>query len=485
MRNFDFDLGIIGGGAAGLTATAGAARLGAKTLLIEREARLGGDCLHHGCVPSKTLLRSAAVYHLLKNCGSFGLPQPELPAVDFRLIRERIRAVIGSIQKHDSAERFCKLGAKVEFGHGHFRDEHSVTVNGKTLTARSWLIATGSSPSIPDLEGLPQTPHLTNRDIFSLTRLPASLLILGAGPIAVELAQAFCRLGSRVTIVQRSDQILSKEDRDMADSLMEALVAEGISIHLNATALRCRNLGAERELSILDRASGREETLRAECLFIAQGREANVDGMGLAAIGVAHSPRGIGVDDRLRTSHKHIYAAGDVTGRHQFTHVAGYEAGVVITNAIFRLPRKADYTWLPWCTYSEPELASIGYNEKRAKKAEISHTVWTEDFADNDRARTEGTPAGRIKLLLDKRERPLGVQILGAHAGEVLAPWIAALNGRVKLATLAAAMHPYPSLSEINKRIAGAPLAEKIFSARVKKALTFFFNLQGRACSPE
>ncbi|MGV1098011.1 dihydrolipoyl dehydrogenase family protein [Thiovibrio sp. JS02] len=485
MGTFDFDLGVIGGGAAGLTVTSGAAQLGAKTLLIEREPHLGGDCLHYGCVPSKTLIKSAAVYHLLKNSGGFGLPQPIVPAVDFRQVRERIRSVIATIQHHDSVERFCKLGAKVEFGNAHFRDEHSVMLNGRSITARAWVIATGSSPAIPSLEGLARTPFLTNREIFSLERLPASMIVLGAGPIAVELAQAFSRLGSRVTIVQRSGQILSKEDKDLADELMAVLATEGITFHLHATPLHCRDLGPERELTIRDTSSGRKITLRAESLFVAQGRAANVDGLGLAAIGIAHSTKGITVDNRLRAGHNHIYAAGDVTGSHQFTHAAGYEGGVVIGNAILHLPRKTDYRWLPWCTYTAPELASIGYNEKRAKEAGISYTVWTEEFLDNDRARAEGETAGRIKLLLDEKERPLGVQILGPHAGELLGPWVAALNGRVRLSTLAAAMHPYPSLGEINKKVAGAHLARKLFSARVQKALSFFFSLRGRACEPE
>jgi len=397
MKTFDFDIGIIGGGAAGLTVASGAAQLGAKTLLIEKESRLGGDCLHYGCVPSKTLIKSAAVYHLIKNSTRYGLPPPEVSGVDFRLVRDRIRSVIDTIQLHDSVERFCKLGAKVEFGHAQFRDEHTVFVNSKTFTAKSWVIASGSAPAIQEIEGLSKTPYLTNRDIFYLDRLPSSLLILGAGPIAVEMAQAFSRLGSKVTIVQRSDQILSKEDKDLADSILTILAQEGISVHLNATVLSCRDLGQERELVFRDNISGAETVLRAEALFIAQGRTANVSGMGLEAVGIEHSAKGIRVDRRLRTSHKHIYAAGDVTGCHQFTHAAGYEGGVVIGNAIFHLPRKADYTWLPWCTYTAPELASIGFNEKRAKAAGISYTVWIEEFRDNDRAQAESETAGKIK----------------------------------------------------------------------------------------
>ncbi len=216
MANYDYDIGIIGGGAAGLTIASGAAQLGAKTLLLEKERELGGDCLHYGCVPSKTLIKTAHVYHLMKNGLQFGLPEIKLPPVDFSAVSERISSVIAVIQKHDSVERFCKLGVNVEFGEPQFSDEHAVNLDGKSISARTWVIATGSSSAVPPVVGLDETPYLSNRDIFSLKKLPGSLIILGAGPIAIEMAQAFCRLGSKVTVIQRSGQILSKEDQDLA-----------------------------------------------------------------------------------------------------------------------------------------------------------------------------------------------------------------------------------------------------------------------------
>ena len=484
MARFDFDLGVIGGGAAGLTVTAGAARLGVKTLLIEREPSLGGDCLHYGCVPSKTLIHTAAVYHAMRHARRYGLPEINLPPVDFRMVAERIRSVIDTIQQHDSVERFCGLGAKVAFGEAQFTDEHTVHLGGKPHTAARWVIATGSSPMMPPVEGLQATPFLTNREIFSLDQLPSSLIVLGAGPIAIEMAQAFSRLGTRVEVVQRSGQILSKEDQDLAALAMAALQAEGITFHLNSKVLRVRNLGSERELVYQD-PNGKEHTLRASALLVALGRSVNVAGLGLEGIGVEFDAKGIAVDNRLRTSQQHIFAAGDVLGSHLFTHAAGYEGSVVITNAVFRLPRKVDYTWLPWCTYTEPELASIGMNEKRAQAAGLEYTVWTEEFANNDRSLAEGEERGRIKLLLDRKGKPLGVQIFGSHAGELLGAWVAAVNGKIKLATLAAAIHPYPTLGEINKRVAGKMLGEKLFSPRVNKALAFLFRYQGRACQDE
>ncbi len=478
MTTYDYDIGIIGGGAAGLTVSAGAAQLGAKTLLIEKEQALGGDCLHYGCVPSKTLIKTAHVRHLMSRSQQFGLPACELAPVDFALVTARIRSVIATIQQHDSVERFCKLGVQVELGRPRFIDEHSVSLNGRNYSARSWVIATGSSPAIPALKGLEQTPFLTNKELFSLKHLPTSLAILGAGPVAIEMAQAFCRLGSQVHVIQRNDQILSREDRDVADLVMGELAREGVRFHLQAQVKEVRSTPQGRELLFTDQ-TGQDHYLAAQQILVAMGRSPNVDDLGLDRIGVAYDHKGITVDQRLRSSQPHIFAPGDVNGAYMFTHAAGYEGGVVVANAIFRLPRRADYTYLPWCTYTHPEVASVGMNEKAAKAAGIGYTVWTEEFKDNDRALAEGESVGKIKLLLNEKERPIGVQVIGPRAGDLLAEWITVLNGGVKLATLAGSVHPYPSLAEINKRVASNFLAGKIFSKTIKKGLKFFFSLKG------
>jgi len=483
MTKFDFDLGVIGGGAAGLTVTAGAAQLGAKTLLLEKEPELGGDCLHFGCVPSKTLIRSAQVYQTMKMAAHYGLPAIDVPPVDFALVRDRIRSVIATIQQHDSVERFCKLGARVEFGAPRFIDEHSVSINGRNYSARSWVIATGSSPAEAPIPGLATTPFITNREIFYLDSLPASMVVFGGGPIAIEMAQAFNRLGSKVFVIQRSGQILSKEDQDMADLVMQVMAGEGVEFYLNARVFGVRDLGGTKEVKLAD-AEGREVALKVDTLLVAMGRAANVEGLGLADIGIIHDKKGIAVDNRLRTNHKHIYAPGDINGSFQFTHAAGYEGGIVVSNAIFHLPRKADYTWMPWCTYADPELASIGLNEKAAAQAGIDCQVWSEEFHNNDRSLAEGERVGRIKMILDEREKPIGVQICGPHAGELISEWVAVLNGSVKLSTLAGAVHPYPTLAEINKRVAGNYFTPKIFSDTVKKGLKLFFQLKGSACDP-
>ncbi len=481
MFTYDYDLGIIGGGAGGLTVAAGAAQLGAKTLLVEKEPELGGDCLHYGCVPSKTLIKSAHVYHLMKHAEKFGLPAVDIAPVDFSKIVERIRSVIGIIQEHDSEERFCGLGAKVQFGLPRFTDEHAIELNGKSYTAKTWVIATGSSAVIPAIEGLDQTPYITNKEIFYLDRLPHSMIILGGGPIGCEMSQAFSRLGTEVQVVDMAAQILAKEDRDMADSVMEVLHDEGVKFHLNSNIQSVKDHGSHREVVISDQG-GQSVKLKAETILVALGRAANATELGLENIGVEYDRRGIKVDSRLRTNHKHIYAVGDVNGGFQFTHAAGYEGGIVVSNAIFHLPRKADYTFLPWCTYTDPPLGSVGMNEKAAKAAGIQYSIYTEEFKNNDRSLAEGQASGKVKLILDEKEKPVGVQILGANAGDLLAEWVAVLNGKVKLSTLAAAVHPYPTIGEINKRVAGNYFSPKIFSQKVQKGLKFFFGFKGRAC---
>jgi pyruvate/2-oxoglutarate dehydrogenase complex dihydrolipoamide dehydrogenase (E3) component len=483
MANYDYDIGIIGGGAAGLTVASGSAQLGAKTLLVEKEGQLGGDCLHFGCVPSKTLIHSARVYHLMKSAPLYGLPEIEIGPVDFSQIAARIASVIATIQHHDSQERFCSLGARVEFGRPTFVNDHEIDLDGNTVSAKTWVIATGSSAIRVPIHGLAQTPHLTNREIFSMDRLPESMLIIGAGPIGVEMAQAFARFGTRVTVIDQAGQILGKEDPDMAKMVQDVLESEGVTFLLNAVVEEVGQVSGRPQVTLMQ-ADGTFTRLSGHALLVALGRKANVDQLGLEAAGVSYSNRGVIVDNRLRTNRKHIFAAGDVNGGYQFTHAAGYEGGIVISNAIFRLPRKADYTFLPWCTYTEPELAHIGMNETEAKKAGIPYSLWSEAFADNDRSQAEGQRIGKIKMLLDQNETPIGVQILGPHAGELISEWVAVLNGKVKLSTLAAAVHPYPTLGEINKRVAGSFFSTKIFSDKIQKGLKFFFNLKGRACFP-
>lgn len=481
MSKYDYDIGVIGGGAAGLTVAAGASQLGVRTLLVEKETRLGGDCLHYGCVPSKTLIKTASVYHSMRHAEKYGLPKVNVPPVDYARVAERIQSVIDVIQVHDSEERFCRLGVRVVFGEASFIDDHEIECDGSRYSAKFWVIATGSSPSHPPVPGLDAVDYWTNMDLFSLSQLPSSLVVLGGGPIGCEMAQSFARLGTQMTVLQRSGQILSAEDEDMAAVVENRLRSEGVSIELNASAQQVRTKSSGVVIEYEQR--GVSKTVEADHILVAAGRSPNVDGLRLENCGVEFDKRGVKTDKRLRTSQSHVFAAGDVLGKYQFTHAAGYEGSIVISNTVFRLPRKVDYTWLPWCTYTEPELASVGMNSKRAAENGIEHTQWVESFADNDRAQAEGEPEGRIKLVLDSREKPLGVQITGVHAGELASEWVAALNAKTGLSTLASAIHPYPTVGEINKRVAGKVLSEKLFSDKVRKTLAFIFDYKGRACT--
>ncbi len=477
MAEYDYDLGVIGGGAAGLTIAAGAGQLGVKVLLIEKEDKLGGDCLHYGCVPSKTLIRTARVRHLMGRAGDFGLPEVDLVPVDYTKVAKRIKEVIEIIQVHDSVERFNSLGAEVRFGEARFIDAHTISLNGGKVSARSWVIATGSSPSAPPIQGLDEVPYLTNVDVFSLQELPESMVVLGGGPIAVEMAQSFQRLGSKVTVIQRSNQILSREDEDMARYVMEGMQEDGVRFILGSKVNEVRK--ADGGVEVFLESGGENITVSASQLLVAMGRRTNTAGMGLDEIGVQLERGAVVVDDRMRTSVPDIYAAGDVTGKYLFTHAAGYEGGIVVSNAVFRLPRKADYTWLPWCTYTDPELAGVGMNEKAAQKAGINYKTVVEEFSSSDRALAEGEGRGRIKLILNEKGKPIGCQIAAVHAGELLSEWVAAVNGKVGLATLAGAIHPYPTMSEMNKKVAGKLLGEKLFSDRVRRILKLLFSYRG------
>ena len=485
MAVFDYDLGILGGGAAGLTAAAGSAQFGAKTILVEKAGKLGGDCLHFGCVPSKTLIRTAAVWSLARRAKEFGLPEVALPPVSLSAVMGRVRSVIDTIQEHDSPERFCRLGAEVRFGSPRFVDDHTVDLDGARLTARAWIVATGSSPSLPPVEGIADVPYWTNETVFSQTELPGHLLILGGGPIGVEMAQAFRRLGAKVTVVEYAAQLLVHEDPDIAAILRGRLESEGVKVLTNAKALKVVAVNSSILLRVAPAdGEGEPRTIEGDVLFVAAGRKPNVGGLELSAAGVAFSPRGVPADRRMRTNVPHIYSCGDVNGVFPFTHVAGYEAGIALSNAVLRLPRKADYTKVPWCTYTDPEVASIGLNEKRAKAAGVEYRILEAAFRDVDRALAEGEPGGKIKVLITPSGALLGCQIAGHHAGELIHEWVAAISGGVKLSTLAGAIHAYPTLAEISKKAAGSYYTEKLFGERTKKILRFLFDLKGRACTP-
>jgi pyruvate/2-oxoglutarate dehydrogenase complex dihydrolipoamide dehydrogenase (E3) component len=484
MADYQYDVAILGGGAAGLTVASGAAQFGAKTLLIEKAELLGGDCLHYGCVPSKTLIQSAKVWSLAARASEFGLPGLELPPVDLGAVMDRVKEAIETIQPHDSPERFCELGVEVRFGDASFIDPHTVKLGDETISAKSWVIATGSRPALPPIEGLADTPHWTNETLFKQRKLPKRLLVLGGGPIGLEMAQALGRLGSRVTVVEFLDQILGPEDPDIAALVAERLTEEGVELCTSTKALRARSAGGKIYLTVSSSSDegGEVRELEADALLVATGRRPNIEGLGLENAGVAFTGKGIPADARMRTNVRHIYACGDVNGQLPFTHIAGYEGGIALTNIVLHLPRKADYSKTPWCTYLDPEVASVGLNEKRAKAQGVEYTLLEEHFADNDRAVAEAERRGKLKLLISPKGKVLGCQIVGAHAGELIHEWVAVMAGGVSLSSVAGAIHAYPTLSEISKRAAGGHFTKKLFSDRTRSLLRLLFHLKGRAC---
>jgi pyruvate/2-oxoglutarate dehydrogenase complex dihydrolipoamide dehydrogenase (E3) component len=478
MSDYDYDMVIIGGGAAGLTVAAGAAQLGAKTALIEKD-RLGGDCLFYGCVPSKTLIKSAKVYHYARHLEKFGLPHTDIARCDLKAVMSHIQDVIAQVGVHDSVERFESLGVEVIFGNPEFVSDHEVDVGGKNLSSSHFTIATGSRPMVIPIDGLHQTGFVTNVETFSLESLPARLVVLGAGPIGAELAHAFVRLGSQVTLVDVLDYPLSFEDYDMAEVVIKQMVSDGVTLRMGSKANKAYKEGHEKVLVIEDK-DGKEEAIRCDEILLATGRRPNIEGLSLEAAGVNYTNKGIETDLRMRTNKKHIYAAGDVNGKLPFTHIAGAEGSTIVRNAIMHIPGKIDYNKTPWVTFTDPEIASVGYNEKRAQQEGIEYDIHAENFEEIDRALAEGEYEGRMKILTEAgSDKIIGAQIAGLHAGELIGASILAINKRMKLSDLATPIYAYPTLSEIHKKSSGKYYAQKIFSPKVKGILKFLFGYQG------
>ena len=464
------DLVIIGGGAGGLVVASVAAQLGLKVTLIEKADKLGGDCLHYGCVPSKTLIHAARVASLMRRGPEFGLPACD-PAVDLGRVADHVQAVIDRIQLHDDPERFRGYGCEVLFGPAAFIDPCAVQVDGQVIRGRRFVIATGSQPFVPPIEGLEASAYLTNEDLFSLRELPPRLVVLGGGPVGLEMAQAFARLGSRVTVVERLPHLLPQEDPEVADLLQAQLETEGLVIHPATTVERVFREGAETRVA----CSG-GLMLSADALLVAVGRVPVVDGLGLDAAGVIHDAKGIRVDRRQRTSQKHIYACGDVCGPYPLTHMAEYQAGIVISNAVFRIPKKTDYRVVPWVTYTDPELARVGLTEQQARDKGIKPVLLRFPFQDIDRAITDNEMSGLAKLVVHK-SRILGASILGPRAGELIHEIVLAMKTGAGIGDISATIHAYPTLAQIHRRTVNTWYGQKLFSTGTRRLVRWINRL--------
>lgn len=461
------DLCVIGAGSGGLTVAAGAAQMGARTVLIEKN-RMGGECLNSGCVPSKSLLAAGHAVHAAKRSRSFGGDMP--PPVDWRGVHGYIHDVIAALEPNDSAARFEGLGVRVVRDVARFVAHDMVVAGDLRIQARHFVVATGSSAVIPSIAGIDGVPYLTNETVFDLRERPAHLLVLGGGAVGLELAQAHARLGSRVTVLEFRS-ILGGDDPELVDVVRRRLAAEGIVIHEQVHVRAVT--GRAGEIVLSTDIGGLIHEIAGSHLLIAAGRRANVDELGLEEAGIEASSRGIVVDARLRTTNKRVFAVGDVAGGPQFTHVASYQAGIVLRNALFRLPSKANYAAVPRVLYTTPELASVGL---RAEEARVRHgaiRILRWPFAENDRAQTEGDLDGMVKVVATPRGRVLGAGIIGRGAGELILPWVFAVEGKLSLRDMAGVIAPYPTLSEASKRAAGSFYAPKLFSPAIRRLVRF------------
>ncbi|WP_417516922.1 dihydrolipoyl dehydrogenase family protein [Minwuia sp.] len=460
------DLCIIGGGSGGLSVAAGAAQMGAPTVLIEG-GKMGGDCLNYGCVPSKSLLAAGHYASAWKGSARFGVEMGE-PKVDFARVNDHVRDVIAGIEPHDSQERFEGFGVKVFRDKARFVSANEVQTGDTVIKARRIVVATGSSPVAPAIPGLDQVDYLTNETLFDNRELPGHLIIIGGGPIGMEMAQAHANLGARVTVLE-ARKAFSKDDPELASIALDGVRESGVVIREGVSIARVEPGPAV----VLEDAGGTEERIEGTHLLVAAGRKANVEGLDLAKAGIDFTDRGIKVDKGLRTTNRKVYAIGDVAGGLQFTHVAGYHAGLVIRSALFRLPVSNDTSATPWVTYTDPELAWVGMQEDDARKQHgdsIETLTW--GFDENDRARAERRTEGRVKVVVHKG-KPIGAGIVGVHAGELIGPWVLAISKGLKLSDMAGFIAPYPTLGEVNKRAAGSYYTPKLFSDRTRMVVKF------------
>jgi pyruvate/2-oxoglutarate dehydrogenase complex dihydrolipoamide dehydrogenase (E3) component len=445
-----YNLIVVGAGTAGLVAAAGAAILGARVALIER-ALMGGDCLNCGCVPSKALIRAARAAYAVTEAREFGIEAPP-PTIEFADVMRRVRRVRAEIAPNDSVQRFAKLGVDVFLGHGHFTGKHSLEVEGQRLNFRKAIIATGARAAVPPIPGLAEAGYLTNETVFSVTALPRRLIVIGGGPIGCELAQAFARLGSQVSLVSDVPRLLPKEDPDVATLLEQQFGGEGIELILGAKVERAEK-SAVGKILIVNRGQ-KNETVVGDEILLAAGRVPNVEGLNLEAAGVKYDDKGVTVDDNLRTSNKNIFAAGDIGSHFHFTHAAEALGRIALQNALFFGRKQASDLVIPWCTYTSPEIAHVGVNQEGASKSGIETQTFNLPFAENDRGVVDNDKQGFARVHVRKKDgRLLGATLVSRHAGESIGELVMAIQHKMKVGQLGAVIHPYPTEAEIIKRL--------------------------------
>ena len=465
------DLCVIGAGSGGLSVAAGAVQMGASVVLVEG-GRMGGDCLNYGCVPSKALIAAAGMAHAHRSSAPLGVAADE-PEVDYAGVMNHVRRAIETIEPNDSQERFEKLGCTVLRNWARFVSPEEVAVGDTRIRARRFVIATGSSPMVPPIPGLDEVPYLTNESLWENRDKPGHLLVIGGGPIGMELAQAHRRLSSQVTVFEAA-RALPKDDPELTAIALEHIRAEGVDIREGAQVASVSGRAGSITVETKD-----GDHVEGTHMLVATGRVPNTDRLDLDTGGIAHDKRGVSIDSGLRSkTNSRVYAIGDAAGGLQFTHVANYHAGLVVRNALFRLPVTAKTNHIPWATYTDPALAHVGMTEDAAKEAGETHEVHRFDFAESDRAIAMGHPHGLIKVVVGKRGRILGASIVGPHADELIQVWAFAIASGSKISAMAGHVAPYPTLSEVSKRAAGAYYQPRLFdNAWVKRAVRLLARL--------
>jgi pyruvate/2-oxoglutarate dehydrogenase complex dihydrolipoamide dehydrogenase (E3) component len=468
------DLCVIGAGSGGLSVAAAAAALGVPVVLIEK-GKMGGDCLNTGCVPSKALLAAAARAEAFRTSQPFGV-KPYRPGVEFYQVNDHVQEVIASIAPNDSKQRFTGLGVQVIEGEGAFKDANTVVVGEQyEIVARRFVIATGSQPAVPPIPGLDKVPFLTNETVFEARERPKHLIVIGAGPVGLEVAQAFRRLGSEVTVLE-AHRPLAGEDPECAAVVLDALGREGVAVRSGVTITETKKIRGRIEVTL--KGDGDEtETIAGSDLLVAAGRQPSLDGLGLEAAGISAEASGIVVDKSLRTTNKKVYAIGDVTGLSRFTHAANHHAGLVIRHALFRLPVNRTKAVIPRVTFTDPELAHVGSTEAEARQRVRSIRVLRWPYHENDRAQAERKIHGHIKVVTDKKGRILGATIVGESAGELITAWTLAITQGLNIRAFAGIVVPYPTFSEIGRRAAFSFYTPRLSSPWVRRILGWLQRL--------
>ena len=469
-RKITADVCVIGAGSGGLSTAYGTSQLGRKTVLIEGH-KMGGDCLNYGCVPSKAILAAGKAAQHGREAAQFGVTFEE-PKIDYAAVHEHIHDVIGQIEPNDSVERYEGLGVEVIEARARFTGPGTVVAGDVEVTADHFVLATGSAPFVPPIPGLEDVPYLTNETLFDLTERPEHLIVIGGGPIGLEMAQAHRRLGSQVTVLE-GNVVMGNDDPELVAVVREALTDEGVALEEGARVTKVSKVGSNgsTQITVTAERDGAPFEVTGTHLLVAVGRRANTGGLGLELAGIETTKTGVKVDEYLRTTNPKVWAVGDVTGGLQFTHVAGYQAGLVVRNALFKLskakneaPQKA-----PHVTYVEPELAQVGLTEAQASERGVAFEVARFEYAENDRAIAERAKRGFAKVIVGRGGKVLGAGVVGRSAGELIGPWALAVGNGLKLSAFTGMIAPYPTLTEVSKRAASAYYTPKLFSDRTKK----------------